>query len=486
MPESDIEWAVQSLTKSRKQYKMLDDYYEGDHPLLFATEKFRNAFGPLFAAFADNLCPAVVDATAERLHITGWDGKAAKKAEKIAKKVKFNRVMAQVVKGAAKFGDYFILVWKDKDGQPVLWPHDPMTMCIDYSEEEVGVIDKAAKAWISKEKEKKKHGRLTIYYDDHVERYVTKSSAENGLPEKRDQWEAYSEDIDAPDGMPVFHFGNAAELGEMGVSELKDVIPLQNALNKSVCDMLVAMEFVAYPQRYATGLQVEIDQDTGKPTNPPFVPGVDRIWTAAGDVKFGQFQVAELTGFLEVQSGIREEIARVSGTPTHFMNLVDEWPTGEALKVSEGRLIKKVENRGVTYTDPAVGVIERCLDITGKGGKDLDLEPVWANAAPHNPLLDAETQLVKQQVGVSKSRSLSELGYDDALIEEMQKENEDEAKKAADAAMKAVAPTGGPTAFNRSGSPGQASKPAPMKQQQQKKPVKAPSPTAGKGETQEG
>src|SRR3954471_18490716 len=47
-------------------------YYDGDHPLQFATSKFKEAFGNLFSAFADNWCPIVVDAPVERLQVIGF------------------------------------------------------------------------------------------------------------------------------------------------------------------------------------------------------------------------------------------------------------------------------------------------------------------------------------------------------------------------------------------------------------------------------
>src|SRR3954462_2707307 len=47
-------------------------YYNGDHPLQFATSKFKEAFGNLFSAFADNWCAIVVDAPVERLQVIGF------------------------------------------------------------------------------------------------------------------------------------------------------------------------------------------------------------------------------------------------------------------------------------------------------------------------------------------------------------------------------------------------------------------------------
>src|SRR3954451_20577446 len=49
-----------------------DAYYEGDHRLAFATAKFREAFGSLFAAIADNWMQIVIDSKAERLKVQGF------------------------------------------------------------------------------------------------------------------------------------------------------------------------------------------------------------------------------------------------------------------------------------------------------------------------------------------------------------------------------------------------------------------------------
>src|SRR3954471_10932660 len=56
-------------------------YYDGDHPLQFATSKFKEAFGGLFGAFADNWCPIVVDAPVERLQVVGFRMKTATSAD---------------------------------------------------------------------------------------------------------------------------------------------------------------------------------------------------------------------------------------------------------------------------------------------------------------------------------------------------------------------------------------------------------------------
>ena len=60
------------LVEQKRTAQAYEAYYEGEHPLQFATPKFREAFGNLFSAFADNWCQIVVDAPVERLKVIGF------------------------------------------------------------------------------------------------------------------------------------------------------------------------------------------------------------------------------------------------------------------------------------------------------------------------------------------------------------------------------------------------------------------------------
>src|SRR4051794_32064989 len=87
-------------------------YYDGEHPLSFATSKFKEAFGNLFAAFADNWCEIVVDAPVERLHVVGF--RFGEEADEDAWKIwQANTLDAESVIAhteAGKVGSAFLLV----------------------------------------------------------------------------------------------------------------------------------------------------------------------------------------------------------------------------------------------------------------------------------------------------------------------------------------------------------------------------------------
>jgi len=439
----DIAAALAQLRARITDYQLYHDYAAGRHRLAFATEKYRNAFGALFRAFADNLCSGVVDAVADRLVVTGFSVEqgpesAANDAWAIWIVNRMDQRAGEVHNEALTSGDAFVIVWPDGDNNPTIYPQDAANVTVRYDPETPGRLLWAAKVWLADDK----RYRLNLYYSDRIEKYVTQAKAEAGLPESGSGFVPFEAPGEAwplvnPYGqVPVFHFANNARVGRFGRSELADVVPLQDALNKSIADMLVAMEFVALPQRWATGLEVEIDEVTGKP-KAPFVPGVDRIWSVASeDTRFGQFDPADLGQFLEVQEKFRKEIATVSRTPLHFIiPPAGQWPSGEALRSAESAFLKKIRDRQVAFGNIWEDVMRFALRVAGK--PDAMLSCQWEDPTPRVALEMAQVALIKQQLGVSQQRILSELGYSPQEIEQIQAEAEENADVAASTAARA-------------------------------------------------
>lgn len=451
MAHEAIEWALDTLQARAERYGLYRAYYDGDHRLAFATDKFRSAFGLLFSAFSDNLCPVVVDTPADRLTIeaisatepAGED--AAKQAQDIWTKNRMVRRSGEVHSEALRSGDAYALVWPNARGQVRIWPHTGRSMAVQYDEgDEPDRIVRAGKRWVQADK---RH-RLTLYFEDHFERYVSREVPQQGAAVKADAYVPYTGDDDGPEvaneygQVPVFHFGNNAPLGEYGRSELKDIIPIQDALNKSLADMLVAMEFVALPQRWVTGLQVETNMD-GTPAKPPFDVGPDRIWTLRDhEARFGQFAQADLTQFLQVQESLRVEMARISGLPVYyFLPAHGSPPSGESQKTSEGRTTKKARDRqeqfGITWQEALSFSVRLALGDIGERQDPMPIEVIWENPETRDELAEATTQEAKQRVGVSKQQSLRELGYTDEEIERMEEEKRTNAEEFGMAALAA-------------------------------------------------
>lgn len=439
----DIRTALVKTNNKLESYTLYKDYYDGEHKLTFATAKFRNAFGNLFQAFSDNLMPAVVDALADRLQIEGFqveegDEQAGEIVAEIWKKNRMDRRAGEAHLEALTMGDSYVIVWPDADGNPTIYPQKAGYMTVEYDPENPGNILWASKLWQLSDKTL----RLNLYFPDRIEKYKTLRSM-TSLPTKEDSFVQYIADgeewpLPNPYGkVPVFHFANNASVGDFGKSELKDVIPLQNALNKTITDMLVAQEFVALPQRWATGLEVEIDETTGKPRTTPFIPGVDRIWAVGDkDVTFGEFSPASLEQFLAVQESFRTEIARISGTPFHYMSLTTgDFPSGEALKTSEQRFLSKVKDRMSAFGNAWEDVMTFACKIAGV--EDASFSTQWKDPAPKSELEHMNALALKaEKLGIPQEQLWKEAGYTDEEIKVMK---DGEAEKEAQSSQSRVA-----------------------------------------------
>lgn len=445
---SDIAWALDTMREREADYTKYGEYYRGEHKLTFATDKFRNAFGSLLSAFADNLCKIVVNTLADRLQVIGFSSEQGGNeistvAWEIWQANRMDRRSGEVHTEALRSGDGYLIIWPGLDGQPILWPQKAANMAIQYDTENLGAILKAAKSWLDNDK----RWRLNLYYPDRIEKYAT------AIPATVSTTSTYVETLPWSEGsytefeipgepwplpndygrVPVFHFANDADVGDLGQSELIDVIPLQDGLNKAVCDMMVAMEFVALPQRWATGLEVELDDVTGKP-KAPFVPGADRIWAVgAPDARFGQFDAAQLKQFLDVQEGFRVEIARVSRTPLHSI-VPSQYLSGEAMKTAEQPLVNKAKDRAVAWGNVWEDAMSFALSMSGRAG--VQLSCLWSDPSPRNDLASVQVQTFKKDLGVSERQGLRELGYSDEQIDVMEDEKEQERKALGETVLK--------------------------------------------------
>jgi hypothetical protein len=413
---TDLDWALKSLLAGVEHYRKPREYYNGKHPLVFTTEKFHEAFGGLFRAFADNVCPCVVETLADRLQVTGFtfpdaETKADETMREIWRRNRMAKRQGETYQDALVEGDAYVIVWPDAEGFPTFYPNRGANVAVHYDDEQPGYITRAAKGWIATETKK---ARVNVYYRERIEKYESKSEARGGLPDSGATFDLIDEIPNPFDKVPVFHFANRASVGDLGRSEIKEAMPLQDALNKSIADMLVAMEFSALPQRWATGLE---GGEAGK-----LRPG--GIWAVETEgTKFGDFATAEIEKFILVSESFRKEIARVTRTPLHYFTLEGTFPSGEAQRVADAPLLAKVADRQLSWGNVWADVARFALQIV-EGG-DTDPETVWQDTTPRSEREQVEIAKLKRELGVSKSQVLREIGYEDAEIEEFADEAAD-------------------------------------------------------------
>jgi hypothetical protein len=250
------------------QYDLYRRYAVGNQDLAFATPKYAATFGTLFKEFGYNRCATVVDAYADYLQVERFTAEADGASETAGDLWRRNRMdkrAGEIHKAALRDGDAYLIVWPEvgiADGAgafPQFWPQHAHQIRVRYDDEQPGKITMAAKTWKLLDGRR----RLNIYYPDRTEKYVTTTRAEQVRAGAFTRHDVPGEPWPVPNPwntVPVFHFANNADTGCYGVSELRDVIPLQDALNKVLTDLILTCELAGFPQKVMLGVDAGDDQ----------------------------------------------------------------------------------------------------------------------------------------------------------------------------------------------------------------------------------
>lgn len=432
---NDIENALKQIISKQTNYSKMERYYKGDHDLAFATEKFKNAFGELFREFSLNLCIGVCDAVKDKLriknfNIEGGNKNLALEAWKIWQSNRMGLRSSIIHKEAIIKGDSYCLVWidpNDKNKKVTFYPQKAEKCMVHYDEETPGKILYGAKVWSIPDptpgaKPADRKIRLNMYYADKTEKYISKKKT-TSIPNKVDDFESFkadgSEIVTNPyNQVPLFHFPNNADIENNGSSELIPAIPVQNGLNKTVLDLMVAMEFVSYPQRWATGIEAEYDDDGQQ--KAMFMAGVERLWLSeSSETKFGSFTTGDLRQFLEVKESFRVDMASTTGTPLYyFIQTGANFPSGESLKKAETRFINKVTDRMEVFGAIWEEMMAFALRIENKGS-DIRLFTDWEDPAPASEKEKLGNIILKKEIGIDDEQALIEADYGEEDIKAM-------------------------------------------------------------------
>ncbi len=404
-------WAVRSFGGKRStRYQQLNKYLTGDHPLEFATGRFKSAFGQTFKAFSYNRCAQVVDSHADRLQVAGFECGDDEGLQTLVEQIWADNLMdvqeGQIEREQFALGDAYVIVEKDPDtGDILIWPQQADAVRVQYSQERPGTVIRAAKRWTDDAGRK----RLTLYFPDRIEKYaggktvgvettdgVHPMVTDGGYqPVQDDGDEAWPLELGVDDTVPVFHFANNAPIGRYGISELHDVIPLQDALNKTCMDMIVAMEFGAYPQRYFIDVINTITNPiTGEETVDPelarFQAGMTRILSlfsatdedgnAKGQV--GEFSATDIAQYHAAIEGFDVRISRVSRVPVHELQMTDAPESGIARRLKEGPFVKKMDDRVRSAGPIWAAVMRYAARLDGREVAPRQIRTQWEPTAP--------------------------------------------------------------------------------------------------------
>lgn len=369
------DWLVKldsALQARMPQILRYETYYSGDHPLQLATREFREKFGDLFTDLADNWMRIVVEASVERLRVQGFRWGAQPGADTDAWKLwQANGLDADstlVHREAVKHGTAYALVAPGDGDTPRITVEHPgqMIVCHDPADRRRRLA--ALKKWVDEDGET----HQTLYLPDRTLYYTGGAPGAGPVDE-------------APNRVgvvPVIPFLNQPGMLSGGLSDLDVAIPLQDVANKTLFDHVVANEFLAYPQRTATGIEVPRDPETDEPLDrEQFLSSYSRLWVAEDpEVRFGSLPAADLGGLRELLELSVHHIAALTRTPPHYLLGQMINTSGDALKAAEAGLTSKVHDKARWFGEAWEETLRVAFAYKGdpRAGRD-DAEVIWAD-----------------------------------------------------------------------------------------------------------
>lgn len=417
-PGSPLWWVrklERKLAEQQKAYKRCDAYYSGDHPLAFATPKFRTTFGGLFSEFADNWCDLVADAVEERLNVTGFrfgnDRSADKKAWDIWQANNMDAGSQMTHQEALVGALSFVLVWVGED-------HPQIT--VEHATEMVVHVDSATRRRLAALKvwtDDAGYRHATLYLPDGIHKYRSRTRRSEAA------WSTSTSYVERPGTdsfvpnpygvVTVVPFLNRGRLIAPPQSEFHQVIPIQDGINKLVADMLVTSESSAARQRWATGLEVPVDPDTKQPI-PVFKPLMEAILTSKNEkTKFGDFEVTDLRNFTTGIEMLVQHTASRTRTPPHYFYLSGQFPSGESIKSAETGLVAKARRRMVHFGESWEEVMRLAFLIAGDKRKALitSTETIWGDPESRSESEHVDAVMKKRSLSVPVFQLWEDLGY---------------------------------------------------------------------------
>lgn len=385
----------EELGERRKYAEVIRCYYSGDHPLAKLTDKAREGFQRLLKQSRSNYVGLVVDATAERIQVDGVRIGDSEIGDPEAWRIwQANNLDADsdlLITEAVKVGRSYMLVAPNPTDPrtPIVTGEDMTQAIVAYAPG--GRRQRAAglKAW-----EDDWTGELmaTVYLPDAI--YKFKAPKPQAGVVGKPRWaarEVEGEAWPAPNPLgvvPLVEMQNRPDLLGGCMSEIEDVLDIQDRINKTLIDRMMAQEFAAFRQRWMTGYEVPTDE-SGQPIEP-FKAAVDRLWVIEDEnVQVGEFQATDIGPYLRAIEADVKDMAARTRTPSQYLLGAMVNISGDALKAAESGLVSKVRQRQRPFGEAIEEVVRLYLKAAGDDRDLSAIEVIW-----HNPEFRTEGELV--------------------------------------------------------------------------------------------
>lgn len=442
-----LDYLRQQMVARQQEYILYREYDDGIHRTQLTERQRQYLQTNQDIEFTANYCPMVIDAKTNRLKVSGFDcddDAQSKLAWKWWRKNRMDGKQNVIHRAAVRDGDAFVLVEWDNDAKLPRFHYEPGYagdgVMVYYSDERRDEIEFASKHWrVSKGVNAGKVRRMNLYFPDRIEKYISDDDSDYGkyLPYEGDADEIgagylglaginWWTDTRTKDGkalgIPIVHFKHNDKGDSYGTSHLANVVPLQDAVDKALIDLLGAMDTDAFDilAGYGTDLWANIK------VGPGAIAAVSKTYQEARleRVNGGDSTTKLIAGY----SALVMEIARISGTPLSYFQVSGQSSAEGTMKQQEIALVSQIEKTQTDFGnswESVFNIARRLENAFGAGGmdEDEDIETVWEQAESRNDKEQADTLAIRvEKLGVSETQAQTEMGYNETQIAAFKRE----------------------------------------------------------------
>lgn len=368
-------------TAEWSRLERFDRYHRGVQASPYTPQTATVEFTTLVDRSVTNLLPLVTETLVDRLYVDGFRPDVTDEVNSQAWRWwQANQLDARqkpLYEATAVYGYAWMMVTRSSAGVPSMSPKSPRT----WFGEMVDPDDDWPRYAI------RRNGDTVTLVDG--EAFYTLTKGPTAL-----HWEQGDEPV--PHGMgvcPLVRYRNSWALDGHPVGEVERLVPVQDRLNQSVFDLLVAQTFAAAPQKYIAGLVADDDTTLAGAL-------AKRVWTLDGaDTKVGQLPGADLSHLVAAIDNTLRVYGIVSQTPPN--HLLGEMVNiaAEALVAADAALKMKIEDRQTLHGESH----EQSFRLAGVAAGDADVaadvmsQVVWRQTDPRSlaSTVDALGKMVK-------------------------------------------------------------------------------------------
>lgn len=409
----------------------MDEYYEGEQPLKYMAPALERELGDRITQLVINWARVGVDAYENRLDVEGFrlpdEDDADAEMWRIWQDNDLDEVSQQAHLESLITGRAYAIVGPNEaePATPVITVEHP-SQVITYQDPRTRRVLWGLKRWRDDEDPTHALEHAALYGVDATWYYTMDKTG----------WEL-TERVDHERGIcPVVPLINRGRiLRPLGTSELADVIPIADAVNKMATDMMVSGEFHAMPRRVWFGVaEDDFVDDHGNQTSV-WSRVAGREWALEqrrGEVDVEQFRETDLAVFHNSIRLLAQTAAQVMALPPHYMSFSTDNPaSADAIRSSEAQLVKRVERKQRILGGGWETVMRIARHIaTGDDDPSMRrLETIWRDAATPTVAAKADAAVKLFAAGISTLRQTREdVGYTAGQIARMERDD-DEARQ---------------------------------------------------------